>query len=428
MDRRRFVKVASAGVAGVAAARPAHGAHWRWPADDIRAGVIGVGSRGQSVMRTFLRVPGVRITALCDVLPARLAQGRRITAAETPGYTEYRSMLDQKAKELDVVLVATPLRFHADHVAAALDSGQHVFGEKLMAYDLDGCRRIVEARRRTGRIYQVGHQYRYAAWTREAIRRVKAGEIGDVTHIFAYWHRNNDWRRPVPQEPVPGFSATELERLVNWRLYREYSRGLLAELGSHQLDLANWIFDAVPEAVVGTGAVTTYHDGRETFDNVQATFEYPRGRRFIFSSMLNNHKLGYQLAILGTGGTLELTLDDATFYYEPARPNSAVPKDRPAVADSVVEKGVPTGPSLSTRGDMPYRGTGKRVEVAETASADLLAVTDFIEGVRLGRRPMADERVALGSAVPIIFADDATRSGGRVEFARELAALRALAE
>src|SRR5918996_1696131 len=157
MDRRRFMKVASAGVAGVAAARPADAAHWRWPAEDIRVGVIGVGSRGQSVMRTFLR-------------------------------------------------------FHADHVAAALDNGQHVFGEKLMAYDLDGCRRIVEARQRTGRIYQVGHQYRYAAWTREAIRRVKAGEIGDVTHIFAYWHRNNNWRRPLPQQPVPGFTATELER------------------------------------------------------------------------------------------------------------------------------------------------------------------------------------------------------------------------
>jgi predicted dehydrogenase len=391
-------------------------------------GIIGVGSRGQAVMRTFLRVPGVRITALCDVLPTRFPEGRRIAGVQTPVYTDYRRMLDGKAKELDVVLVATPLRFHAEHVAAALENGQHVFGEKLMAYDLDGCRSIVEARRRTGRIYQVGHQYRYAAWTREAIRRVKAGEIGDVTHVFAYWHRNNNWRRPLPEQPVPGFTPTQLERIVNWRLYREYSRGLLAELGSHQLDLANWIFDAVPDAVVGTGAVTTYRDGRETFDNVQATFEYPAGRRFVFSSMLNNHKVGYQLAILGTGGTLELTLDDATFYYEPARPNSAVPKNRPAAVDSVVEKGVTTGPSLSTRGDMPYRGAGRRVEVAETASADLLAVTDFSEGVRRNRRPMADERVALNSAVPIIFADEATRGSGRVEFARELAALRALAE
>ena len=50
----------------------------------------------------------------------------------------------------------------------------------------------------------------------------------------AQWHRNSNWRRPVPD---PKF-----ERLINWRMYKEYSGGLLAELASHQIDVANWAF------------------------------------------------------------------------------------------------------------------------------------------------------------------------------------------
>lgn len=426
MDRRRFVSVAGAGIAGLAVNGRATASRV-WPSDQFRIGVIGVGSRGQSVMRHFLRIPEVRVAALCDVYPPRFAEGRRITGEETPVYTDYRRMLDERSAELDAVLMATPLRFHADHVVAALESGLHVYGEKSMAYDLDGCRGIVDAARRNGRVYTVGHQYRYAPWTIEAIRQMHAGEIGEVTHVYAYWHRNNNWRRAVPTEPVAGFSAAELDRLINWRLYREYSRGLLAELGSHQIDLSNWLFQSVPHAVVGTGAVTFYHDGRETFDNVQATYEYPGGRRLFFSSILGNHKLGYQLSVFGTGGTLEITFDDATFFYEPARENSAVPKERPPGLEEIVREGVPTRPTLATRGDRPYRGPGRKVETPDQGSATHLAVADFIDSVRQKRRPLADERVGLASAVPVIFGDQATRAGGRAEFGEELAALRAAA-
>jgi len=60
---------------------------------------------------------------------------------------------------------------------------------------------------------------------------IKEGAIGKVTAIRCQWHRNGDWRRPCPDP--------SLERMINWRMYREYSCGLMAELGSHQLDVAN---------------------------------------------------------------------------------------------------------------------------------------------------------------------------------------------
>jgi predicted dehydrogenase len=409
MKRRDFVKAASMGAAGVAASslkleavvgtaarRPVA------PSDQISLGIIGAGSRGQYMMRQMLRVPGVRIGALCDVYEPRFAEGREITGEETPTYSDYRRMLDAESG-LDAVLVATPLSTHREHMVASLDRGHHIYGEKAMGFTVDDCDAIVDAARRNGRWFQVGLQYRYAPWYRQAIERIAEGEIGRVTHIYAYWHRNYNWRRPVPKP--------SLERLINWRLYREFSGGLLAELGSHHIDVANWILGETPKRVIGDGGIDYYHDGRETYDNVQAVYTYPSGAKLFFSSIIGNHKLGFQILVFGTGGTVELTLQDGSFFYEPARANSAVPKE-------LTERGVNTSASLSTEGDMPYRGPGRKIEVPEEEAGDpnFLASAAFIDCLRQNKRPFADEQVGWASAVPVALGNEAIYSTSRVDF------------
>src|ERR1700730_11992821 len=132
MMNRREVFGKTAGVlAAVSALGSAKSTLAESPSDQIRLGIIGPGSRGQSVMRAFLRVPGVRFAALCDVYQPRFAQARKITGEETPIYKDYRLLLD--AKDLDAIVVATPLSFHEEHVIASLESGRHVYGEKDMA-------------------------------------------------------------------------------------------------------------------------------------------------------------------------------------------------------------------------------------------------------------------------------------------------------
>jgi predicted dehydrogenase len=372
------------------------------PSDDINVGVIGVGSRGKYIAQLFLRIPGVRVTAFCDVYEPRLAEGRAITGEETPAFEDYRRMLDA-ATDLDAVIVASPLSFHGEHMVACLERGIHVYGEKAMAYTVEECDAVSQATKASGAHFQTGLQYRYAPWYRQAIDRIRSGEIGKVTHVYGYWHRNYNWRRPVPDP--------SLERLINWRLYREFSGGLMAELGSHQIDVANWIFGEAPESVVGHGAVTFYHDGRETFDNVQAVFTYPSGGTHVFSSIIGNHNVGYQVNIYGTGGTIELTLEDGYVYYEPARANSAVPEE-------LMERGVHTTATLATRGDMPYRGPGLPIEVPEgqLGNPNYLAVASFIECLRNDTRPFADENVGWGSAIAVALGNEAVRGKGAVKF------------
>lgn len=409
MNRRNFVKSVSAGALGATVVGRSIGSVRETPAvppsDQIRLGIIGPGSRGQELMRYFLRVPGVRFTGLCDIYEPRFAAARKITGEETPVYQDHRRLLE--ARDLDAVIVATPLSFHAEHVIASLQSGRNVYGEKSMGFTVEHSEKIVEAVQRNGKHFQVGHQYRYAPWFQQVIQRVGKGEIGKVTHIYGYWHRNGNWRRPVPD---PKF-----ERLINWRMYKEYSGGLTAELGSHLIDFANSVFGATPESVVGSGGIDTYRDGRETNDNVQIVFRYPGGRTFVFSSLTDNAKVGAELWIYGKDGSVEVTMEDALFFYEPKRATSPVP-------EATTERGVPTGATYRTRGEMPYRGPGSPVKIPEGAEGNpnFLACRSFIESLRKNTRPFADEQVGRASAVSVYLANKAIEQGRRIMFADHL--------
>ncbi len=355
----------------------------------MRLGVIGPGSRGQELVRTFLRVPGVTIVASADVYAPRFDQLDKVCGYRVQAHKDYRELLDRK--DLDAIVVATPLGLHAEHVLAALDSGHHVYGEKTMAYTVEDAHRIVAATAEQKRIFQVGHQYRYSPWIRAAIARVAQGEIGDVTHIMGYWNRNNNWRRPVPDP--------SLERLINWRLYHQWSLGLIAELGSHHMDIANWVFGSVPVSALASGSICCYHDGRETDDNVQVVLTYSGGRRFIFTSMTNNAKMGDQLWLYGSRGSLNVTLEDATFFYEPRK------IAQPAAGTKDEAQGVTTSASYSPANEMPYRGPGKPVDVSTPEDPTTAATRAFIYCVRTGTEPIANAQVGLGSALAVVQAD-----------------------
>ena len=395
MNRRELLGGASAawaamGLESVAGlAEPAR-------ADELRVGFIGPGSRGQELIRQLLHVPGVRIAAVCDIYEPRFAQVNQLVGSDVPHTKDYRELLDRK--DLDAIYIATPLAHHAEHVLAALKTKRPVYGEKAMGFTPEQCADIYKAASLPGALFQIGHQYRYAPWVRAAVEKIKQGNIGEPTHVYAYWHRNNNWRRPVPS-PDPGGT---LEHLINWRLYRETSGGLVTELGSHHIDIANWIFDAIPERATGMTSIVRYHDGRTVGDNVQAVFSYPGGRRLMFSSITDNAKMGNELWVYGTEGSVAITIEDATFYYEP----KAHPK--PAVTGAeVVTHGIVTGASYSTKGEMPYRGPGEKLAVTATEDPTLTACRAFIECVRANRQPVANARVGYGSAIGAAIANRA---------------------
>ncbi|MFP5233792.1 MAG: Gfo/Idh/MocA family protein, partial [Acidobacteriota bacterium] len=225
------------------------------------------------------------------------------------------------------------------------------------------------------------------------------GEIGEPTHVFAYWFRRDNWRRSVPDP--------SLEHLMNWRLYRESSGGLLEELGSHQIDIANWIFGEQPRTVVGASSIVLYHDGRTVGDNVQAILGYSKGRRLVFTSLTDNAFMGNQLWVYGTKGSMQLTVEDATFYG-PIHPTTTA-----AYHSDVVQRGLKTGATYNYAADdeMPYRGPGRRIDARNQEDPTLTACRSFVHCVRTHTQPVADVRVGFGSAMACTVGKEAVLQG-----------------
>lgn len=270
--------------------------HAQEPGRKVRLGIIGSGSRGNLLQLYLKDIPECEMTCVCDNYPPNLQIGLSIAGKQAKAYTNHIEMLEKE--QLDAVIIATPLHEHAHIVIDALNAGVHVFCEKSMAKTIEESDNMVRASQKAGKILLIGHQRMFNAKYQRALQLINDGKIGAVTHIRAYWHRNNDWRRPVP--------TPDLERKINWRLYREYSCGLMTELASHQIQVANQILNEVPLMVWGSGSTNYWKDGREVEDNVSLVYKYPGGTHLVYDSINSNQHYGLEEQIMGPKGTMEL--------------------------------------------------------------------------------------------------------------------------
>ena len=279
-------------------------------AQRISIGIIGCGDRGVGLGYVLNDMPEqFQLRAVCDVLAFRLDQAKKLDKQNNLRYEkDYRKILDDKT--IDAVIIATPLHNHYEIAAAAINAGKHVYLEKTMTYDAEQSLALVKLTQQYPKqVLQVGHQYRYTPLYFKVKELIDKGYLGKVTQIDCRWDRNWNWRRPVPT----GYT----DRQVNWRMYKEYSGGLPAELLSHQVDFINWAFNTHPDEILGTGGIDYYKDGRETFDNVQAILRYNKdGMIGNFGATCGNEKDGYLFKLKGTKGTIQLLVNDGVFFPE----------------------------------------------------------------------------------------------------------------
>ena len=191
---------------------------------------------------------------------------------------------------------------------------------------------------------EIGYQRNYNPMYQAAYDGIiKTGTLGDIYHVRLAWHRNGSWRRkgepPSPDYDPSKWGYPTFDHLYNWRLYWKYSQGLMAELCSHQVNAANWFLGSAPEAVIASGGLYRFPDGREVYDHVYVTFEYPGGRTAVFSSIESNAFDDYYETFFGTKGTLIMLRErDALLFEEgggaPADGIEVTPGRAGAVAQS----------------------------------------------------------------------------------------------
>ena len=279
-------------------------------AERCRVGIIGPGSRGRFLMQFLDRNPKAQIVALCDIYAPSIEKALKI-APKAQVYSDYRHLLENR--EVDAVLITTPLDTHCQMVLDAMDAGKQVFCEKSIGLTMEECHRIYQKHRATGRIFFTGQQRLFDPRYLKVMEMVHAGTFGQIAAIHTYWNRNADWRRPVP--------SPELERQINWRLYRQHSKGLMTELACHQLQIGSWALKKLPETVMGHGAITYWKDGREVYDNVSTIYTFDDGVKMTFDSVISNKFYGLEEQILGSKGTVEP--EKGKFYFEEIEPAPA---------------------------------------------------------------------------------------------------------
>jgi predicted dehydrogenase len=360
--------------------------------DRVKVAFIGTGDEG-SVLLNEHPVDYMEIVAIADMRPsnrlrAKTGDGKdsprrglnmilgKDTAAKIKEYKSHKELLEARANqevEFDAVVIAVPLGQHAQVATDCMDAGVHVLTEKLMARTITQCKQMIAKAKEKRLLLTVGHQRHYNVLYDNANSIVQGGMLGDIKHIRALWHRNNSlylrdsWqkqtgktekdffgdKKQIPAEFITEMGYPDFEHLANWRLYKDTGGGLMAELGSHQLDAASIFLGKVhPLSVTGFGGKNYYgvnwkdaqgnltglgpsdkwNDQREIDDHVYVIFEFP-GPHYkdnpedivvvTYSSISTNAFEPYGEYVYGSRGTLIMQEELETMLYREGSGNSA---------------------------------------------------------------------------------------------------------
>ncbi|MFD7407898.1 Gfo/Idh/MocA family protein [Streptomyces sp. NPDC059866] len=218
-----------------------------------RCAVVGLGARARLYTQALAGpyADRVDLVGFCDVNAHRMDVHNDWIASVHPdrvpvptyGAEDFDEML--RRERVGLVVVCTVDRTHDDYIVRALEAGCDVVTEKPMTTDAERARRILDARRRTGRSVRVAFNYRYNP-VHSAVRELLAGgEIGEVGSVHFEWlldlrHGADYFRR--------------------WHRDKADSGGLLVHKSTHHFDLVNWWLDATPHTVFAQGGLFFYGD------------------------------------------------------------------------------------------------------------------------------------------------------------------------
>jgi predicted dehydrogenase len=260
----------------------------------IKGAIVGLGYiAGKGHLPAYLAMKDVRIVAVADITPARLALARQMI----PGVRTYATHEELLAaeQELDFIDIATPPCDHAPIALAAAARGIHVLCEKPLTTSTESARKLLlTAAQRRVVIYPC-HNYKHAPVIKTVREILASGKIGDVTTVTLNTYR-------------PTHARGVAEWLADWRRIKSYSGGGIAmDHGAHSFYLMFLFMGDYPVSVAAKAL--TVHGAWDTEDNVTAALSFPRGFANVFLTWTAGaRKVIYTLQ--GTRGAITISDDD----------------------------------------------------------------------------------------------------------------------
>ena len=341
INRRSFLfgSAAAATLAGCSTAKV--GARELKPGEKRNVAMIGIGIQGRFLLTEFLRQPNVRVVAICDVDKTRREDSAgKVNAYYKDGskcatYADFREVLANP--EIDAVCIATPDHWHAYISVEAMKHGKDVYCEKPLTYSIDEAKKVIEAQKKYGRVFQTGSMQRSWRVFRTAASLVRGGVIGDVRYVDANYGIGGK-KLGGPSHPIrffddPKNAAKESEGYdklgewgwdmwlgpakwrpysnqlapvgVNtfypmfWRFDDDIGSGYNGDWGAHHLDIAQWgldMDDSGPYKIIRSDepySTDLYHGGRRQF-----------GMRMLFKSKVDGKDVELYHGPLGVWGTV----------------------------------------------------------------------------------------------------------------------------
>jgi predicted dehydrogenase len=325
--RRQFL--VRAGTAAVTfAAAPALQAV-KNPNETIGIGMIGIGTRGGDLLNAVVGLPGVKVTAVCDVYGPHRQKGiDRSKNQDVKAYRDYRELLADK--NVDAVIIGTPDHWHCPIVLDAVKMGKDIYCEKGFSRTLEEAKRMRDALKRSKVVFQLGHQARQSTAALQAKELIATGILGPITLVRTGRFMSSDpdhpmwrwygyymqWERPDPAQVIKDLdwnlwlgSAPKIpwneRHFWHWRCYWAYGTGQAGDLLSHELDFVQYLLGhGIPDTCQCSGLNSLLKDDREVPDTWVAAYQFEKlGRIVTFTGSMNTNA-GQPVEICGKDATL----------------------------------------------------------------------------------------------------------------------------
>src|SRR6478672_7502635 len=242
MDRRDFLKMGGAAVAAgmtvretaapVLAHQDAAAPLAAPPIETVRIGYVGIGGQGSGHVSNLLKIPGCRITAVCDIRPERTtwataqitAAGHPAPAAYTRGPHDFERLCE--TEDLDLVYNATPWEWHVPIMLAAMKNGKHAATEVPAAMTIDDCWAMVESAEKHKKHCVLMENCNYDRMEMMVYNMVRQGVLGEILHAEGgYLH---DLRAIKFADEGEGLWRRAWATKVNGNLYPTHGLGPIA--------------------------------------------------------------------------------------------------------------------------------------------------------------------------------------------------------